>query len=385
MIRIIADDKIPFLKGILDSYVDIRYLPTTLITRNTVENVDALFVRTRTRCDEKLLKGTSVKFIATAAIGFDHFDTAFCEANNIRWVNTPGSNASAVLQYIASALFSIAEKEQFQLKDKTLGIIGVGNIGSRVEKLGRLLGIKVLLNDPPRERIEGSSGFVQLEKLLQESDLVTLHVPLNRSGEYKTYHLIDEEVVSKIKKGFWVINTSRGEVTETAALKKGLSTGKLSGMVLDVWEGEPLVDPELLNAAFLATPHIAGYSVEGKANGTAMIVRALADHFHLPLLNWYPQGIPEPQIPDILIDAKNKNQQEIIKEAILHTYPIRTDDNRFRTDPATFEYQRENYPFRREFPAYRIHLQNDAHGSLVKLTELGFQEVITPHPPTPSP
>jgi len=288
-------------------------------------------------------------------------------------VNTPGSNAASVMQYIASALFLVAGKERFQLKDKTLGIVGIGNIGTKVEKLARLLGMKVLLNDPPRERTEGSSGFVSLEELLAGSDLITLHVPLNRSGQDKTFHLIDNEAVRKIRKGSWILNTSRGEVTETTALKEGLSTGRLSGVVIDVWEGEPLADPGLLEASFIATPHIAGYSVEGKANGTAMIVRALADHFHLPLTAWYPALLPEPENPEILIEASGKSSEEILKKAVLHTYPIRADDERFRADPGSFEFQRENYPRRREFPAYRVRILNDIHGCYEKLKVLGFQ------------
>jgi len=373
MIRIIADDKIPFLKGVFEPFAEVIYLPGKLISRNDAMNADALLIRTRTCCDEKLLHDTPVQFIATATIGFDHIDTGYCEKNGIRWTNAPGCNASSVTQYIAAALLSIAQKDEFFLYEKTIGIVGVGNVGSKIERLARSFGMQILLNDPPRERVEGHGRFVTLEKVLTESDILSLHVPLTKEGPDRTFHLINRETIGVMKPNAWLINTSRGEVVETVALKEVLLTGQLSGTVLDVWEREPLADLELINASFLATPHIAGYSVEGKANGTAMIVRALARQFHLPLVEWYPKELPEPRVPAIRINAQNKDRQQIIKEAVLHTYPIRKDDEKFRDDPASFELHRENYPVRREFPAFHVKLENDPGRVIELLQKLGFQ------------
>ena len=237
MIKIIADDKIPFLKGVLEPYSDVTYLPGKLIQNEQLKDCDALIIRTRTKCTEGLLKDTRVSFIGTATIGFDHIDTRYCDTNDIRWTNAPGCNSSSVQQYIAAALLKMSLDFKFRLRDKTIGIIGVGNVGTKVEKLAGNLGMKVLLNDPPRARKEGTKHFVDLETLLKESDIITIHVPLNIVGEDKTFKLINDNTIRKIKKGAWLINTSRGEVTVTSALKKSLLTGKLSGVIVGRRDG----------------------------------------------------------------------------------------------------------------------------------------------------
>ena len=290
--KIVADDKIPFLKGILEPYANVIYLPGKDITRNIVKDADALIIRTRTKCTEEFLSGTSLKFIGTATIGFDHIDTQFCGRNNIFWTNAPGCNSSSVQQYVIAALLKTAQEYGFSLKDKTLGIIGVGNVGSKVERFGKLMGMNVLLNDPPRARKEGRKDFVNLSDLLRASDIVTLHVPLNVVGRDSTYHMFDEKRLAKIKKGALLLNTSRGEVIETNALKKALSEGWLKGAVIDVWENEPDIDTGLLSLVNTATPHIAGYSTDGKANGTSKIVNSLCEFFKLPLKDWYPPDVP---------------------------------------------------------------------------------------------
>jgi erythronate-4-phosphate dehydrogenase len=286
--KIIADDKIPFLKGVLEPYAEVVYMPGKLITRETLKEADALLTRTRTKCTESLLKGTSIRFIGTATIGFDHIDTKYCEKQKIKWTNAPGCNSSSVQQYIASALLKLAHDHRYSLKDKTIGIVGVGNVGTKIEKIARALGMNVLLNDPPRARLEGERNFVMLGNILYNSDIITVHVPLNFVGEDKTYHLFNEKSFKKMKKGAWFFNSSRGEVTETSAIKKALGSGKLGGAVIDVWENEPDIDLELMTKAFIATPHIAGYSTDGKANGTAIVVNSLSKYFDLPLKNWYP-------------------------------------------------------------------------------------------------
>lgn len=371
--KIVADDKIPFLKGVLEPFAEVIYLPGKAISKKVLLDADALLIRTRTKCTEELLKGTKVKFIGTATIGFDHIDTQYCERNKIVWTNAPGCNSGSVQQYIAAALLKMSSEFRFSLKDKTIGIIGVGNVGSKVEKFARLTGMNVLLNDPPRARKEGEKNFVSLGTVLYESDIVTLHVPLNVVGEDATWHLFNEKSFKKMKKGAWFINCSRGEVMETAALRKILSAGKLAGAVLDVWENEPDIDLELMRKTFLSTPHIAGYSTDGKANGTSMIVNFLSDHFDLPLKNWYPSDIPVPTDNVISISSKGKTDEEILRDAIFHTYNIDEDNINLRFSPSDFEKQRGNYRLRREFPAFSISLDGGTKKVRKILEGLGFK------------
>jgi erythronate-4-phosphate dehydrogenase len=371
--KIVADDKIPFLKGALEPYAEVVYIPGKQINRKMLKDADALLIRTRTKCNESLLKGTAVRFIGTATIGFDHIDTDYCSKKNIRWTNAPGCNSSSVQQYIAAALLKISSEFHFNLKDKTLGIIGVGNVGSKVEMFARRMGMNVLLNDPPRARSEGIKNFHNLNRVLSSSDIVTVHVPLSMAGENTTYHLFNEEIFGRFKQGAWYFNSSRGEVTDTNALKKMLYAGKLDRAVIDVWENEPDIDLELMQQAYIATPHIAGYSTDGKANGTAMVVNSLCRYFNLPLENWYPLDIPLPVSPYISIDCKNKHEEEIVREAVIHTYNIDEDSMRLRLSPPDFEKLRGDYPIRREFPAYSVRLKNGSEKIQKTLSGLGFR------------
>ncbi|MBP7731736.1 MAG: 4-phosphoerythronate dehydrogenase PdxB [Bacteroidales bacterium] len=373
MLHIVADNKIPFLKGVLEPYARVEYFPGSKITRDVIKGADALLIRTRTKCTPELLEGTSVKFIGSATIGFDHIDTDFCEKNGIRWTNAPGCNSFSVQQYVMAALLKIASEFRFNLKDKTIGIIGVGNVGTKVEKFARAMSMNVLLNDPPRQRREGKNDFSDFDVVITESDIITMHVPLTLKGEDATYHIIDEKSIGKMKKGAWFINSSRGEVADTDALKKALYSAKLAGAVFDVWEHEPDIDIELMNRAFIATPHIAGYSADGKANGTAMVVNALTGFFKLPVENWFPDDIPLPLSPLIAINAKGKSEMEIVSEAVCHTYNISEDDRRFRLAPSDFEKLRDDYPVRREPPAYTVKLQNSCENVLEILKQLRFR------------
>jgi erythronate-4-phosphate dehydrogenase len=372
MIKIIADDKIPFLEGVLEPYAQVKYLPGRNISQDEIKNADALLIRTRTRCTRELLKGTGVKFIGTATIGFDHIDTGYCELNNIKWVNAPGCNSSSVQQYIAAALFKISREFRFSLKDKTIGIIGAGNVGEKVEKFCNLLGMKVLVNDPPRARKEGNEKFTELNALLKESDIITLHVPLSFVGEDKTFHMINEKSLRKMKKGAWLINTSRGEVAETLSLKKARSSGRLSGIVADVWENEPAIDSRLMQLSFIATPHIAGYSTDGKANGTSIVVNELARFFNIPLKDWYPEKVPAPSYPEIALNGRDKDTEETVRIAVEHTYNISEDDLKLRFSPSDFEKLRGDYPVRREFPAYTVNLEGSTVKTKKIIESLGF-------------
>ncbi|MBN1107962.1 MAG: 4-phosphoerythronate dehydrogenase PdxB [Bacteroidales bacterium] len=373
--KIVADDKIPFLKGVLEPYAEVLYLPGGKITRKDISDADALLVRTRTKCTEELLGGTRVSFIATATIGFDHIDTRFCKKNGIAWTNAPGCNSSSVQQYVAAALLKMASEFRFSLKGKTIGIIGVGNVGSKVEKLAGILGMNILLNDPPRARKENDAKFTDLRTVLGESDIITLHVPLNVVGRDATWHLISEKSLKKMKKGAWIINSSRGEVADTAGLYKVLSSGKPGGAVLDVWENEPDIDLELMSKTFIATPHIAGYSTDGKANGTSMAVNALCRHFSLPITEWYPEDLPFPGQPEIKIDGTGKSDEEILHLAVNHSYNIDEDNINLRFAPSDFERQRGEYRVRREFPAYTVKLSGASEKVSGMLDSLGFNVV----------
>lgn len=370
--KIIIDDKIPYIRGAFEDVAEVIYLPGSKTTAEIAKNADAIVTRTRTICNEKLLAGSSVKFIATATIGYDHIDTDYCDAAGIKWTNAPGCNSKSVEQYIASTLMVLAETKKLKLKDLCIGIVGVGNVGSKVAKICEIFGMKVLLNDPPRERAEGSDKFVSLETVKNEADIISLHVPLNIKGEDATFHLGDESFFSTLKKKPVLINSCRGEVIETAAVKKALKTKQLSSFVCDCWENEPDLDLELLEMTEIATPHIAGYSKDGKAKGTLMSVQAISDFFGLGLNNWQPSGVELPTNPIIEIDGEGMSEQEIFSKAILHTYDIRHDDKLLRLSPEHFEQQRGDYPTRREFPAFTIRTLRVEEKTLEKLKLLGF-------------
>lgn len=374
-IKIVADDKIPFLKGVLEPYAIVEYFPGSKISRDNIIDADALIVRTRTKCNKDLLDGTNVKIVTTATIGTDHIDTDYCEQNNIKWLNAPGCNSTSVMQYIASALLTVAENNNISLDGKTIGIVGVGNVGSKIKRAAENLGLKVLLNDPPREKNEGSIGFCNLKRIMKKSDIISFHVPLNLSGENKTFHLADEQFFNMLEKKPIIINSSRGEVIKTAALKDAIISGKVSKAVLDVWENEPEIDLGLLKLVDYATPHIAGYSADGKANGTAVCVNALSDVFHLGIeTNWYPKDIPISASGNkIEINCGKKNNQEIIMEAVDKTYKILEDDKILRNSPQTFEKQRGDYRIRREFNNYEVNVKNCQLNVFKQLENLGFK------------
>lgn len=371
--KIIIDDKIPYIKGALEPFADVVYLPGSQTKPEVVKDADALITRTRTKCNRDLLDGSNVKFIATATIGFDHIDTEYCREAGIEWTNAPGCNSGSVEQYIASALAVLSQKHNFSLSGKTLGIVGVGNVGSKVARIAKAYGMNVLLNDPPRERSEGKRQFVSLNEILAQSDIITLHVPLNMTGEDKTLHLADDAFFAKAEKKPFVINSCRGEVVETEAMKTALKSGQVAGAVIDCWENEPGIDRELLEMVDIATPHIAGYSKDGKANGTAMSVQAISRFFGLSIDHWACQNVELPATTEITIDGKGKTTEEVLQEAVLATYDIREDDERLRLSPESFEKQRGDYPVRREFPVYGVTLLNSSPETMKRLKTFGFK------------
>lgn len=343
--KIIVDNKIPYIKEAVEKIADeVVYAPGKDFTSELVKDADALIIRTRTHCDRELLEGSKVKFIATATIGFDHIDTEYCRQAGIEWANAPGCNSASVAQYIQSSLICFQRTWGIPLDDMTIGIVGVGNVGSKVAEVCRKFGMRVLLNDLPREEKEGSTGFVSLETIARECDIITFHVPLYKEGKYKTFHLADEAFFQSLKRKPVIINTSRGEVIATKELHKALYYSQVSEAIIDVWENEPNIDSHLLKAAFIATPHIAGYSADGKANATRMALDALCKHFNIKA----EYEITPPPPANTLIEAST------YEDALLEIYNPIKDSDALKAHPELFEQLRGDYPLRREESAYQI-------------------------------
>ncbi len=345
--KIVVDQKIPFIKEPICSLADeVIFVSATDFTPDLVKDADALVIRTRTRCDRNLLKGSRVQFIATATIGFDHIDTAYCQKAGIAWANAPGCNSTSVAQYVESALIQLQQQKGIRLSETTLGIIGVGNVGRQVAAVAQELGMKVLLNDPPRAQKEGSENFVSLSEIARACEIITFHVPLYKGGLFNTFHLADSSFFHSLKRCSTLINTSRGEVVETTALLKALEKGTVLNAIIDVWEGEPNIHTALLDRAFIATPHIAGYSADGKANATRMALNALCSHFHLQATY---QIQPPPPEQNILVASTRE-------EACLQMYDPHRDSVALKAHPELFDFLRENYPLRREKEAFTVKL-----------------------------
>ncbi len=385
--KIVIDDKIPYIRGALEPYAEVVYLAGNLTDASVVRDADALVTRTRTPCNRNTLEGSMVKLIATATIGFDHIDTDYCQHAGIQWLNAPGCNAESVNQYVASALFSYATRNAITLAGKTIGIVGVGQVGSRVAKTCEILGMKVLLNDPPRARQADSDKFVSLSTIQQQADIISFHVPLNRGGHDNTYHMVDAAFVASLNCKPLLLNTCRGEVFDTAAVHTAITNGALSGLVIDCWENEPQIDLDLLELVDFGTSHIAGYSKDGKANGTTMSVQAISRFFSLGIDDWQPASVEAPAKPVITLDGANKSEQSILAEAILSTYQIEYDDDALRAETGRFEQLRGDYPVRREFDSYTIRCNNLDAATLSKLEKLGFNvevnaDISNAPPPT---
>lgn len=329
--KIIADSAIPFLRGVLEPWAEVHYLPGTAITASDVRDADALIVRTRTRCDEQLLGGSSVRIIATATIGFDHIDTAWCAAQGIHVATAAGCNARGVLQWVAAALVHLARTQGWQPQQRTLGIVGVGHVGSLIKDYAQGWGFHVVCCDPPRQERE-QCGFLPLDQLVRQADILTFHTPLDAS----THHLVCATLLGQLKPDAVVINSSRGPVVDTQAL---LESGH--PYLLDVWEQEPRINPELLQKALISTPHIAGYSQQGKATATAMALKAVAEALNLPLGAWYPADA-SPSVP------RRITWQELCS-TICSAYDIAAESRRLKEHPEDFEAIRDNYPYRREY------------------------------------
>lgn len=335
--KVIVDNKVPYIREAIGQIADeVVYLPGSGFTAAAVRDADALIVRTRTRCNRELLEGSRVKFIATATIGFDHIDTDYCRKAGIVWQNCPGCNAGSVEQYLHAVLLLLKHQKGMNLEDTCLGIVGVGHVGSCVARMARALGMKVLLNDPPKADA-GEEGLVDLSVLARECDVITFHTPLNRQGKYSTYHLADETFFASLQRRPVIINSSRGEVIDTEALLSALRLGKIRDAVIDTWEHEPDIDRELLQRVFLGTPHIAGYSADGKSNATRMALEALCRFFHKKVTFC----IVPPDLPPMTYSSDPE-------EAFLQVYNPMRDSEALKQHPEEFEHLRGNYPLRRE-------------------------------------
>ena len=340
-IKIVADSAVPFLEGVFEPYAEVKYMGGSDIGPDDVRDADALIIRTRTKCDAALLDGSRVKFIATATIGTDHLDFPYCDAHGITVRKAPGCNAGGVMEYVFSALYGLASRKAISLEGDTIGIIGVGHVGSLIERMGLSLGFKILKCDPPRAEAEGPFGFCDLDYLLQNSQIVTMHTPLNET----TRGMADRHFFSMMRPGAFFINASRGEVVCDDALKEAIP--KLGPVIIDTWNHEPDIDLELMDKVAIATPHIAGYSYQGKQNGTAAAVRAVAHYFGIQSLYEFFPKTDLPENEAVKLDLKGLNQGEIAA-VLQYNYPIFTDDFMLRVAPEDFDKLRAEYKYRRE-------------------------------------
>jgi erythronate-4-phosphate dehydrogenase len=355
--------------------------PDREINAATVRDADALITRSKTDVNRALLEGSRVRFVGTATAGFDHFETDWLEQAGITWYNAGGCNANSVAEYITTALLYLAQRDGFKLAGLTLGIVGVGQVGSRVAQKARLLGLRVLLNDPPLAEKTGDPIYRPLAEILPQCDVVTLHTPLERKGEHPTFHLAGEKFFAQLKRGTIFLNASRGEVMDTAAVLAALKAGKVRRAICDVWENEPVISRELLAATVLGTQHIAGYSYEGLYNGTVQCYAALCRHFGLTPQWAPPRAVTHPTLPALETDAAGVELETALARLILAAYDITADDRDLRRgiqleDKAWgkhFDALRKNYPERREFAARTARIKNASPLLLASLRGFGFQ------------
>ncbi len=374
--KIIADTNIPYVEEAFSDFGEIRLMPGREITSDDLRDAEILLIRSVTRADEELLSGTAVRFLATATIGYDHVDLDYLRRNHIGFAGAPGSNADSVAEYVLAAIFELWHRGGPPPWEQTIGIIGVGNVGGRVYRRAGALGIRCLVNDPPKARSADTDGFYQdLNAVLSEADIVTLHVPLQTEGPDKTDGLVDEAFLGKMKKGATLINTSRGRVVDEKALLRNRS--RLGGLVLDVWQNEPEISLETLRAADLATPHIAGYSYDGKVRGTGMIYSA-ACGFFFRKPTWDPAvHIDKEPIQKLTFE----NDDSKLYQAICGAYPISADDRKSRgiagenavTRGEYFDRLRKEYPKRLEFPHFSVPVSGASDEEVEVLKKLGFQ------------
>ena len=380
--KIVADANIPFVKECFSSIGEVTVIGGREITPWVVADADVLLVRSITPVGVELLAGSKIHFVGTATIGFDHIDMDFLARHNIGFASAPGSNANSAAEYVIAGLLEIGQKYALDLEGRSIGIVGVGNVGGRVAKKCAAMGMEVYLNDPPLKRQTGHSKYLPLEKLF-DCDFITLHTPLTFEGRDKTYHLADEKFFKSLKERCIFVNASRGGVVDGRALKSAIKSGRLRAVMLDVWENEPDIDVELLRMVDIGTPHIAGYSLDGKIAGMIMIYKAACEYFDLEQKFDVKDFLPEPAVPELKVDPKNTNEQDALLSAVQKIYRIENDDTKLRgilDKPAEdrgkyFDGLRKNYSVRREFQNTNVIL-NETNSELAeKLVGIGFKEV----------
>ena len=374
--KIVVDEVIPFGREVFQTLGEVHTAPGRDITPEMVKDAELLIIRTVTKANRNLLEGSRVRFVGTVTIGTDHLDQAFLHERGISYASAPGCNANSVAEYVTAGLCRAAQRLNWTLQGKSIAVIG-GNVGSRVVEKTQALGLEVLCNDPPKARATRDSRYLPLQDVLG-ADIVSLHVPLNREGKDATWHLADQDFFRRMKKGALFINTARGKVMDSAALAEALGTGHLSGAIVDVWETEPKIDPELAKQVLIATAHIAGYSFDGRISGLRQIYEAACNILGFACSCDFDSLIPPLEHPEILL---KDSSQDALFQAIQEAYDIGFDDAELRRlvalEPSRqaveFDRLHLEYRRRREFSQYRI-LPLDSGNTLIPVfRKLGFQ------------
>ncbi|KJH82684.1 MULTISPECIES: 4-phosphoerythronate dehydrogenase PdxB [Pseudomonadaceae] len=362
--RILADENIPLVEAFFAEHGEIRRMPGRSINRAALEQAEVLLVRSVTRVDRELLEGSAVRFVGTCTIGTDHLDVDYFEEAGIDWASAPGCNARGVVDYVLGSLLALAEGEGVSLSDRRYGVVGAGEVGGRLVKVLRGLGWDVRVCDPPRQARE-IGEFVGLDEILEECDVISLHTPLTLEGEHSTFHLFDSARLSQLRPGAWLINAARGAVVDNAALRELLAQRPDTQAVLDVWEGEPQVDVELAELCWIATPHIAGYSLDGKLRGTAQIYQAFCASRGLEPKVALSELMPVTPLRGLLFDA-SAEPGDVLATICRAIYDPRRDDAAFRRSLCEGEEQRrigfdqlrKQYPQRREIDSLQIQISS---------------------------
>ena len=378
--KIIADANIPFVAECFSSIGEVITVGGREITPGVVGDADVLLVRSITQVNADLLAGSKVRFVATATIGFDHVDIDFLQGNNIGFTSAPGSNANSAAEYVIAGLLEASQKCDINLEGQSIGIIGVGNVGSRVAKKCAALGMRIYLNDPPLQRQTGEGKYLSLQELY-DCDFITFHTPLTFEGIDKTYHLADEGFLKSLKKKCVFVNASRGGVVDSEALKTVVQSGRLKAVVLDVWEDEPNIDVKLLEMVDIGTPHIAGYSLDGKIAGLIMIYKAVCEHFGLIPKYGIEEFLPDPVVRQLRMEPSTGNEQRALLDAVRKIYDIREDDNHLRRIAEKpeekrgeyFDGLRKKYHIRREFQNTKVFVEDGNSTLAKKLKGIGFK------------
>ncbi|MDN8599349.1 MULTISPECIES: 4-phosphoerythronate dehydrogenase PdxB [Citrobacter] len=375
--KILVDENMPYARELFSRLGEVKAVPGRPIPVAELEDADALMVRSVTKVNESLLSGKSVKFVGTATAGTDHVDETWLKQAGIGFSSAPGCNAIAVVEYVFSSLLMLAERDGFALRDRTVGIIGVGNVGGRLQARLEALGIRTLLCDPPRADRGDEGDFRSLEELVQEADILTFHTPLFKQGQYKTLHLADDAMIRRLKPGTILVNASRGPVVDNAALLARLNAGQSLSVVLDVWEGEPELNVELLEKIDIGTPHIAGYTLEGKARGTTQVFEAYSAFIDKAQQVALDTLLPAPEFGRITLHGTL--DQPTLKRLVHLVYDVRRDDAPLRKVagvPGEFDKLRKNYLERREWSSLYVMCDDAETAALLK--KLGFNAVYHP-------